>query len=146
VQPTKQPSRHHLPKLVPAVALVAAAAPSAAQDEIIYENDVDGYASVESYVYPNGTSLESADDFTASGVIDRVWIYGTNCCIIGCSFPTDIIDVTIRFYADDDGFVNVGDLLILLGPWGDCVACAADLDGDDTVDVADLLLLLASWT
>jgi glucose/arabinose dehydrogenase len=48
-----------------------------------------------------------------------------------------------------DGVVNVVDLLLLLGAWGDCdpppAACPADLTGDGTVNVLDLLLLLASW-
>jgi hypothetical protein len=47
-----------------------------------------------------------------------------------------------------DGVVNVSDLLILLGAWGDCPQgrdCPADLNGDGTVNVSDLLILLANW-
>jgi hypothetical protein len=51
---------------------------------------------------------------------------------------------------NDDGLVDVADLLLLLGAWGQCPDppsdCEADLDGDGAVDVADLLALLAAWT
>jgi hypothetical protein len=47
-----------------------------------------------------------------------------------------------------DGVVNVSDLLILLGEWGDCPGdseCPADLNGDGVVNVSDLLILLGNW-
>jgi len=47
-----------------------------------------------------------------------------------------------------DGVVNVSDLLLLLGQWGDCPpssVCPADLNNDGTVNVSDLLILLANW-
>lgn len=45
-----------------------------------------------------------------------------------------------------DGVVNVADMLILLGAWGDCPQpCEADLNGDGVVNVADLLILLSEW-
>ena len=44
-----------------------------------------------------------------------------------------------------DGTVDISDLLGLLGDWGDCAGCAADLDGNGAVDVADLLALLSHW-
>jgi hypothetical protein len=47
---------------------------------------------------------------------------------------------------DGDGVVDVEDLLLLLGDWGDCPGCLADLDGNGVVDVSDLLILLGSWT
>jgi hypothetical protein len=49
---------------------------------------------------------------------------------------------------NDDGVVDVFDLLILLGEWGPCgnpADCAADLNGDGAVDVFDLLMLLGHW-
>ncbi|TVQ54741.1 MAG: hypothetical protein EA377_04850 [Phycisphaerales bacterium] len=49
---------------------------------------------------------------------------------------------------NDDGVVNVFDLLILLGEWGPCAdpnACPADLNNSGGVDVFDLLLLLSNW-
>lgn len=49
---------------------------------------------------------------------------------------------------NDDGVVNVLDMLALLSAWGDCPAdgeCDADLNSDLTVDVLDLLALLSNW-
>jgi hypothetical protein len=51
---------------------------------------------------------------------------------------------------NDDGVVNVFDLLALLAVWGPCPSppaeCPADLDGNGDVDVFDLLELLANWS
>jgi hypothetical protein len=45
-----------------------------------------------------------------------------------------------------DGVVNVSDLLILLGSWGDCSGvCPSDLNCDGVVNVSDLLILLGAW-
>ncbi|HRP62141.1 MAG TPA: M12 family metallo-peptidase [Phycisphaerales bacterium] len=46
---------------------------------------------------------------------------------------------------NNDGAVDVQDLLILLGAWGPCMACPGDLNFDGAVDVQDLLILLGSW-
>lgn len=49
---------------------------------------------------------------------------------------------------DQSGSVDVSDLLILLGQWGQCAnlnTCSADLNGDGHVDVTDLLLLFGNW-
>lgn len=49
---------------------------------------------------------------------------------------------------DGDGIVGSGDLLLLLGAWGDCAECddcTPDLDGDCLVGGADLLILLGNW-
>jgi len=46
---------------------------------------------------------------------------------------------------NNDGTVNVADLLDLIAAWGTCNDCAADFDGDGTVAVADLLTLIAAW-
>ena len=47
---------------------------------------------------------------------------------------------------NDDGFVNVKDLLVLLASWGACpeTGCRADLNGDGFVNVTDLLEFIAS--
>lgn len=49
---------------------------------------------------------------------------------------------------NDDGRVNVIDLLTLIAAWGACPAgdCPGDLTGDAVVDVQDLLFMLARWT
>ena len=40
---------------------------------------------------------------------------------------------------DQDGFVAISDLLLLLGDFGCSDACVGDVDGDGMVTVADLL-------
>ena len=73
---------------------------------------------------PSGDSLDS---FTGPG---EVWVL-TDLC------PAD---------SNNNGTVNVTDLLALLAKWGPCSApCPADNTGDGTVNVTDLLALLASW-
>jgi len=47
---------------------------------------------------------------------------------------------------NEDGFVDVDDLLALLGVWGPCVDCPEDIDNSGEVDVSDLLTLLGNWT
>lgn len=44
-----------------------------------------------------------------------------------------------------DSVVDVLDLLILLGAWGNNPGHPADLNGDGVVDVLDLLILLGNW-
>ncbi len=44
-----------------------------------------------------------------------------------------------------DGFVNVDDLISLLGGWGPNPGHVADFDGNGTVNVDDLITLLAAW-
>jgi hypothetical protein len=41
--------------------------------------------------------------------------------------------------------VDAADLGILLGAWGTCDGCNADLNGDGAVDAADLAILLGEW-
>jgi len=54
------------------------------------------------------------------------------------------IEIVVVCPADlnDDGVVNTGDLLILLGCWG--LPCG-DLDFDGDTDTVDLLALLGAW-
>ena len=51
---------------------------------------------------------------------------------------------------DENGIVNVLDLLLLLGDWGPCspppATCPADLDGDGEVNTLDLLIMLGNWS
>lgn len=44
-----------------------------------------------------------------------------------------------------DCVVNAADLAILLGAWGPCADCDADLDGDGQVNASDLAILLGEW-
>jgi hypothetical protein len=45
---------------------------------------------------------------------------------------------------DEDGTVDVADILILIAEWGD-TGGQSDLNNDGTVDVADILILIAAW-
>jgi hypothetical protein len=44
-----------------------------------------------------------------------------------------------------DGFVNVTDLLLVIGAWGQTGPNAADATGDGAVNVSDLLLVISAW-
>ncbi|MDG2201507.1 MAG: hypothetical protein P8K80_10050 [Phycisphaerales bacterium] len=55
--------------------------------------------------------------------------------------PSDGCDGDI----DDDGQVNVIDLLAVISAWGPCADCAADLDGSGSVDISDLLNVMDNW-
>jgi len=48
--------------------------------------------------------------------------------------------------ATGDGVVDIDDLLAVIGVWGPCLDCAADLDGDGVVDVDDLLMVIGNWS
>jgi hypothetical protein len=74
-------------------------------------------------------------------IIDNLG-FPSNVVIRARSIPASTGDL------NGDGVINVSDLLILLGAWGDCPAsgpCPADLNGDGTVNVSDLLILLGNW-
>ena len=45
---------------------------------------------------------------------------------------------------DEDGAVDVADILILIADWGESSG-PSDLNSDGTVDVADILILIAAW-
>ncbi|MBC8308908.1 MAG: hypothetical protein H8E83_00160, partial [Planctomycetes bacterium] len=53
-----------------------------------------------------------------------------------CECPAD---------ANGDGFVNVNDLLEIVGTWGECAGCGGDIDGDGFVNVNDLLAAIDAW-
>ncbi len=46
---------------------------------------------------------------------------------------------------NDDGMVDVLDLLEVLSAWGPCPDCGEDITGDGVVDVLDLLEVLSAW-
>ena len=46
---------------------------------------------------------------------------------------------------NDDGHVDVADLLLVIGDWGCAGTCVGDVDGDGSVTVGDLLLVIANW-
>lgn len=44
-----------------------------------------------------------------------------------------------------NGVVNASDLALLLGSWGPCACCPADLNFDGVINASDLALLLGAW-
>ena len=71
---------------------------------------------------------------------------GTTCETVICielpscnTLPADI---------NADGVVNVDDLMVLLGTFGDACSggCPADIDGDGEVTIDDLLVLVGAWS
>jgi hypothetical protein len=46
---------------------------------------------------------------------------------------------------DNDGFVNVNDILLLLGEFGCVEGCTLDVNGIPGVDVADFLIVLGAF-
>ena len=56
----------------------------------------------------------------------------------GCS---NICDADVN----EDGLVNVNDLLIIIGLWGQIGSSYADISGDQLVGVVDLLMVLDGW-
>ena len=53
---------------------------------------------------------------------------------------------------DGDGTIGIGDMLILLGIWGQCpdppdpeLSCEGDFDDDANVGITDFLILLGYW-
>jgi hypothetical protein len=47
---------------------------------------------------------------------------------------------------NEDGVVDVVDMLLVIGEWGQCASCPEDIDGDGLVDVVDLLAVISAWT
>ena len=85
----------------------------------------------ELYVLGNGTGTPFGD----TGVVLKIVPAVTIPC------PSDF---------DDDGKVNISDLLDVLGTWGTIPApcpptLKTDLNGDCKVEVTDLLALLGNW-
>jgi murein tripeptide amidase MpaA len=78
------------------------------------------------------------------GSVVEAGVDGIQVLAVGCpksGIPGDV---------NNDGIVDVIDLLALLGAWGPCPAppmgCPADVNGNGAVEIADLLTLLANWT
>jgi hypothetical protein len=89
----------------------------------------------------------------------QVWIDGGFAYVAGYGFNTTLgrneamlwkRPYTAPCLADinNDGSVNVSDLLAVISAWGVCPIpnnCPADINDDGTVNVADLLAVITSW-
>jgi len=89
----------------------------------------------------------SDDDFVYLRVqLQRIDDTDTFNAIVRIPLPSDTPDCPGDL--NGDGVVNVSDLLILLGNWGECpgtAECVGDLNDDGVVNVSDLLILLGAW-
>ena len=47
--------------------------------------------------------------------------------------------------ANDNGFVDIDDLLIVIADWGQNGAADGNLNDDNIVDIQDLLLVISNW-
>ncbi len=47
---------------------------------------------------------------------------------------------------NNDGLVNVTDLVGVIGSWGPCQGCPADTDCSGVVDVTDLITVISNWS
>jgi 6-phosphogluconolactonase (cycloisomerase 2 family) len=93
---------------------------------------IDGVKGIYSFAIDSDGSFEAvADIYDFGGVRPER--------IVPWDPPATVGDI------NGDGVVDVEDLLILLGDWGES-GSDADLDGSGTVDVEDLLILLANWS
>ncbi|MBC8203614.1 MAG: hypothetical protein H8E91_07275 [Planctomycetes bacterium] len=61
------------------------------------------------------------------------------------SMLVEIVDNTIPEDLDQNGVVNVEDLLIALSDWGLCSCCQSDVDSDGEVGINDLLAIIGAW-
>ncbi len=87
---------------------------------------------------PNGT----CDDETSADCAEHGGVFhlNTDCKTYSCSTPPCPADV------NDDGVVNVSDLLSVINHWGTCPGpCPSDVDGNGVVNVSDLLRVINDW-
>ena len=100
--------------------------PACPADVVPYDVDLDGWV-----------DIVSANAWSDTMNIHRNVSADELCVPIPC--PADL---------DDSETVDVLDLLVLIGDWGECFTlpgCPSDLNSDSWIDVIDLLLLLDAW-
>ena len=74
--------------------------------------------------------------------VEGPWIDGTDNCFPAYCPPSCLGDY------DNDGDVNVVDLLRVVGDWGPCgtgACCLGDFNGDGVVGVNDVLIVISAW-
>jgi hypothetical protein len=99
------------------------------------------------YTFDNDSNLMIAGKYASGGTGEFLIVWGE----LSGSFG-DIIDA---YYVaagsccpadtDDDGDVDVDDLVAVILAWGDCTNCAADVNGSTVVDVDDLIAVILGW-
>jgi hypothetical protein len=61
------------------------------------------------------------------------------------SMIVELVDSTIPEDLDQNGVVNIEDLLFALSDWGICSCCLSDIDSDGEVGINDLLAIIGAW-
>ena len=62
-------------------------------------------------------------------------------------YPYNILDPAVNTCVGDanqDGVINVNDLLLAVSEWGQS-GTPADINNDGTVNVADILIMIDTW-
>ncbi len=92
------------------------------------------------------TAPTGNDDVNLGHVAYDAWVNrGRSTPVI---MDSQVIEINPSFNPADvnqDGEVDVNDLLLVIGDWGCTSNCTADIDGDGNVNVVDLLLVIANW-
>jgi hypothetical protein len=103
------------------------------------------------YRLPNGNTIatngpgQEIRELDAQGQI--VWQHFLPFTLMrAVKYPFDILDPPTNCVGDanDDGTVNVNDLLLVIGNWGSSDT-AADVNNDGIVNVSDILVMIDAW-
>ena len=99
---------------------------------------------INNYIIPDiNITFVNIRDINEAGQLAAVGEYSD-----GTKHPFLLIPMNGQLPEDinGDGVVNVVDMLLVIGEWGQCTACPEDINGDGLVDVVDLLAVISAWT
>ena len=142
------------PKLLSGTEIVDGPAPIIVLDEsYVIDGDSDGNTDVEidMFVQVNGKGrgqLDITNIFLGDVWVDTGFPFGDELLQIDRIYMDGHIDVTeidlpCPADIDNDGAVDVTDILITIGNWGG--SGEGDVDGDGIVSVSDILLIVGAW-
>ncbi|MCP3903480.1 MAG: S8 family serine peptidase [Planctomycetes bacterium] len=124
----------------------------------VAEEGTDAWVAVESVTGPGGTwiphtfrvrdyldpvpdqvrvrfnATDNPNDSVTEAAIDAIEVWSYDC------------DSGLEGDVNDDGFVNFGDVIRILGNWGACSGCSEDVDGDGIVGFSDVLRVFMNWS